>query len=263
MKNIFFQNVRKSTKKSTVFIAAAAFALTASFTSCNKDKDVGAELSLQNETAQVISPGATATFTGAAGNISRGSGTNNKIYTVTNYFIDNGILSGTGYHIPNGYYYFDLSENDNAPVPTGSSTPTVSWDIAFGGTGNAYITVNSGVTLKAIDKAFASVVLADTSSATAISIVSGGYGHDNVLMGAWSDDDTASPGDKKGWFNYYFGNHEVVPIVGRTLIFKDAAGSIYAFEFQSVYENATPVAIPPSSYPNNYSRLHFRYKKLN
>lgn len=246
-----------------MLLAAVAFATSVSFTSCNKDDAPGADLSLQNETAQVISPGATATFTGAAGSISRGSGANNGIYTVANYFIDNGILSGTGYHIPNGFYYFDLSENDNAPVPTGSTTPTVSWDIAFGGTGNAYITVNSGVRLKAIDKAFASVTLTDTTAATLISIAAGGFGHDGFLApGTPSSDVDPTPASITGWANYWFDQHTLIKIANRTLIFKDAAGNVYAFDFESVYENATPIP-GASGFPDNYSRLHFRYKKLN
>lgn len=257
MKTLNFQNFCKGTKKSTLFFTAAAVAVTLSITSCNKDKDPGAGLSLQNELAPIPDEFDTENIgNGAEGTISdyRGDG----IYSVENYFVDQGIFDHPDsiYHRPNGSYYFDLSHGDNKV-----GTPPAGYDLEFTGTGNAYIKTATGVTLKVLDGTpLSSVTIADTTAAT-VTIGGGGFGHDNTIFSGPPDyTDGNSPGDKKGWFNYYFPTHQVHPIADRILIIKDAANKYYALQFISVYQNATPAGTP---YANNYSYLHFDYKKLN
>lgn len=261
------QTAGKFSKKITKFGFMAIIAAASVFTACKKENadapdglKLNGSLAVKNPTAG----GSALTLTGSVGTVALSS--TGGIYTVSNYFVDQGIYThpDSVYHRPNGVYYFRFSENDNIIGASSTTPPAIGndWDLSFGGTANAYLGKHSSVTLKAKDVAFASVTLSDWSTATTITPSGTSFGHDGFLSpgtpATWSD---PTPSTITGWFNYYFDNHEVLPITNRTLLLSDNQDRVYALEITSVYANSTPVD-GVSGFPDNYSHLYFRYKYL-
>lgn len=266
MKTIDFQQTCKSTKKNVLMALTLGIVALGVLSSCKKETVDGPDGLKLNGSLAVTNPlpGTSTNLSNSVGTIALSS--SGGIYTVSNFFVDQGIYThpDSVYHRPNGTYYFRFSENDNVLGATSTTPPAVGneWDLSFGGTANAYLGKHSSVTLKAVDVAFASVTLSNWSSATTITPSGTSFGHDGFLSpgtpATWSD---PTPLTITGWFNYYFDNHEVLPITNRTLLISDDQDRVYALEITSVYANSTPVD-GVSGFPDNYSHLYFRYKYL-
>lgn len=262
---------RKLSKKIAMYGVMAGIAAVTVLSSCKKDKeDLSPSLKLASEKALTPTPG------GAALNLTDATGTvelnTSGVYTVKNYFVDQGIYSGTENHRPNGNYYFDFSVNDNRKGQTSTTQPEDKiWDVSFSGTGNADIRVNTSIgnaaQIRYINQSFATVIGTYTTTGSAATAWTAGvtppsvpFGHNRTVAGTTPADYLAAATGHtiKGWYNYYFGNHELFGTTDLTILIKDAAGSVYAVHIFSTYENATPVGAPPT----NYSWLKYEYKKL-
>ena len=264
--------VRNLSKKITMFGLMAGIAAASVLTSCKKEGNEPGSPSLKLNTEQALAPVAG----GAALNLSDATGTvelgTDGVYTVKNYFVDQGIYSGTANHRPNGNYYFDFSVNDNKKGASATTEPSSKiWDLSFSGTGNADLRVNAFPTqasqIKYINQPFATVIGTYTTAGSAATAWAAGttppsvpFGHNRTVAAATPTDYlAAAPGHViKGWYNYYFGTHTLFGTTDLTILVKDFAGSVYAVHIFSTYENATPVGTPPT----NYSWLKLEYKKL-
>ena len=99
----------KFNKKLFTVVVLTAIAVSSVLTSCKKESsDVTApELKLNTERALNPSQGQTLSLTDVdSGKVHRNS---SDVYTVTNYFVSQGIYSGSGNHVPNGIYILILA----------------------------------------------------------------------------------------------------------------------------------------------------------
>ncbi|MFB9076124.1 hypothetical protein ACFFLS_14385 [Flavobacterium procerum] len=272
-------NFGKLNKKIANFGFLVAIAATLVFTSCESEDSnaSSAGLKLNGQTALAPNQGQTLSLTNVdAGTVHRD---NNDVYTVNNYFVSQGIYSGSGNHIPNGTYYFSFYNNDNVKGATSTTPPSADWDVSFSGTGNADIRVEGSVSIKYVNEPFSTVksyaasYAWDTKGVTPPSVP---FGHNrslylppasapagHVLTSA--DYLAAASGHTiKGWWNYYFPKHIVEGTTDLTILIQDAFGDVYALHMISVYQNGAPyepgdnTANPPA----DYSWLKFEYKKL-
>ncbi|MBE9586193.1 hypothetical protein IM792_17190 [Mucilaginibacter sp. JRF] len=270
------QTQSKFTKKINKFALLAIIATTTIFASCKKDQveaPASEGLKLNTETALAPNPGSSLNLTNATGTV--GQSSTGAIYTVTNYFVDQGLYThpDSVYHRPNGTYYFDFSLNDNKKGATTTTPPSNGvWDISFSSTANAYLNKNTSSgnvsDIRYVNEPFSTVkgyaasVWNDTAlpSGKAKLIATYPFGHNNIVY----SDVYTNQGGVSGWFNYYFTNHQVNPLTDRTVLVKDAADNVYAVHFINVYKNGAPyepgdnTANPPA----DYSWLKFEYKKL-
>lgn len=260
----------KFSKKITLFGLMAAIAVGSVLTSCKKESADAAAPGLKLNTEKALAPvagGPALNLTDATGTVERSSTGN--IYTVKNYFVDQGIYSGTANHRPNGTYYFDFSANDNKKGATSTTEPTSKvWDISLSGTGNADIRINTDATegsaIKFLNQSFATVIGTYTAAGSGATAWAAGstsattpFGHNRTV--ATLDYSADAPAwTIKGWYNYYFANHTLLATDDLTILVEDSNGDVYALHMISTYENATPVGTPPT----NYSWLKFEYKKL-
>lgn len=278
----------KFSKKITMFGLLALVAAGSVLTSCKKEGADTVSPSLKLGTEQALSPlqGETLSLSNVdSGKVHRST---SDIYTVSNYFVSQGIYSGTGNHIPNGTYYFDFSVNDNKKGATSTTEPTGSvWDISLSGTGNADIRVNGhateGAEIKYLNVPFPTVIATYTaagSSSTAWSAATTPpavpFGHNRSLylppasapaghVLTTADYQAAASGHTiDGWYNYYFPKHTVYGTSDITVLIKDKTGNVYALHMINIYKNGAPyepgdnTANPPA----DYSWLKFEYKKL-
>lgn len=261
----------KFSKKITMFGLMAVMAAASVLTSCKKDSADDLSPSLKLNSTQALAP----TAGGPALNLTDATGTvelsSTGVYTVKNYFVDQGIYSGTEDHRPNGNYYFDFSLNDNKKGLTSTTAPSGNvYDVSFSGTGNADIRINSALSqtsqIKFLNQSFSTVISTYTTIGSAATAWTAGtaptavpFGFNRTVAGTTATDYlAASASPIVGWYNYYFGNHQLLGTTDLTILIKDAAGSVYAVHMIDTYANATPVGSPPT----NYSWLKFEYKKL-
>jgi len=261
----------KFSKKISMFGLMALIAASSVLTSCKKDSDEAAAPELKLKSAKALAPtagGAALALTSVtSGTVAQSA--SGSVYTVTNYYVAQSIYNPSNPHAANGFYYFDFSLNDN--VPGGSSTTPPSggtpWDISFSGTGNADIKANTaaGTQVKFLNENFATAAARSASSAWAAGVAAGAtFGHNRTIwttpLSAPDYLAAASGHTIVGWWNYYFGNHQVIATTDLTILVQDDDSDVYAVHIKSVYNNDTPTGTP---YPNNFSYLTFEYKKLN
>lgn len=273
-----FGKLNKKIAKLGFIVALAAVSV---FTSCEKEDDSLSSASLKLNGATALAPSAG----GSALNLTDASGTvqlssTGGVYTVNDYFVDQGIYSGSGNHIPNGTYYFNFDSNDNVKGDTSTTPPDgEEWDVSFSGTGNADITVKSGVSIKYVNESFATVKSYGASYAwdtKGVSPTATPFGHNRSL---YLPPASAPAGDVltsadylaaasghtiKGWWNYYFPKHTVISTTDLTILIKDVSGDVYALHMISVYKNGAPYETGDNTAnpPADYSWLKFEYKKL-
>ena len=256
----------KFSKKISMFGLMALIAASSVLTSCKKDSDEAAAPELKLKSAKALAPtagGAALALTSVtSGTVAQSA--SGSIYTVTNYYVAQSIYNPSNPHAANGLYYFDFGLNDNIPGTSSTTPPSTDWDISFSGTGNADIKKNAGVSVKFLNENFATATARSASSAWAAGTTAGTtFGHNRTI---WTtplsapDHLAAAPGHTiVGWWNYYFGNHQVIATTDLTILVRDTDGDTYAVHIKSVYNNDTPTGTP---FPNNFSYLTFEYKKL-
>ncbi len=264
--NAVLLNTAKLSKKFTMLGLVAAITAVSMLSSCKKDSDDVAAPSLKASSEVALNPSVgdsvslTSVTTGYVKQVSTG------VYKVRNYYVAQSVYDPLNPHQANGLYYFDFSVNDNRLGATSTTPPDSPWDLSFSGTGNADIKVNAGggVSIKYLNENFATATARSASSAwgagTAVSTTAT-FGHNRTIMTtplAAGDYLAGSP--IVGWWNYYFGNHQVIATTDLTILVEDTAENIYAVHMISVYNNNTPTGTP---YPSNFSYLTFEYKKLN
>ncbi|MES2454664.1 MAG: hypothetical protein V4594_03950 [Bacteroidota bacterium] len=278
----------KFSKKITMFGLLALMAAGSVLTSCKKESADAPSPGLKLNAEQALSPvqGASASLTDVdSGKVYRDG---NDIYTVSNYFVSQGIYSGSGNHIANGIYFFDFSLNDNKKGATATTAPSSGvWDISLSGTGNADIRVNTdateGAQIKYLNVPFATVLATYTTSGSSSTAWTAAttppavpFGHNRSLylppatapaghVLTTADYQAAASGHTiDGWYNYYFPKHTVYGTSDITILIKDKTGNVYALHMIGIYKNAAPyepgdnTANPPA----DYSWLKFEYKKL-
>nr|WP_068891684.1 hypothetical protein [Pedobacter panaciterrae] len=258
---------RKFSKKLAMFGVMAAIASVSVFSSCKKEgNDASPSLKLNSERALSPTAGGTAlTLSNVTTGTVKLSATGN-IYSVVNYYVTQSVYDPANPHQANGLYYFDFSLNDNKKGATSTTAPSTSWDISFSGTGNADIKANTaeGVEVKFLNENFATATARTATSAwSAATTAAATFGHNRTITTsplAAADYLAAASGHVvKGYWNYYFTNHQVIATTDVTILVKDGNGGIYALYIKSVYNNDTPTGTP---YPSNFSYLTFDYKKL-
>lgn len=264
--NAVLLNAGKFSKKFTMFGLAAAITAVSMLSSCKKDSDDIAAPSLKASSGLALSPAVGASLpltnvtTGTVSQISAG------VYKVTNYYVAQSVYDPANPHQANGLYYFDFSLNDNKLGTSPTAPPSTAWDVSFSGTGNADIKINSVGAIKFLNENFATASARSASSAwaagTAVATTAT-FGHNRTIMTtplAAPDYLAAASGTTiKGWWNYYFGNHQVIATTDLTVLIQDNLGDTYAVHMISVYNNDTPTGTP---FPSNFSYLTFEYKKL-
>lgn len=275
------KNFGKLNKKIVKFGFIAVITASLVFTSCEKEDDdlSSAGLKLNGQMALAPNQGQTLSLNNVdSGTVHRD---NSDVYSVNNYFVSQGIYSGSGNHIANGTYYFSFDDNDNVKGETSTTPPSTDdeWDISFSGTGNADIKVKSGVSIKYVNESFATVKAYGASYAwntKGVSPPSTPFGHNRSLylppasapaghvLTAANYLAAASGHTIKGWWNYYFPKHIVVGTTDLTILIQDASGDVYALHMTSVYKNGAPYETGDNTAnpPADYSWLKFEYKKL-
>ncbi|WP_316789158.1 HmuY family protein [Pedobacter frigoris] len=256
----------KFSKKITMFGLMALVAASSVLTSCKKESSDVAAPELKLKSAKALSPGAGGSPVSLT-SVTSGTVELNLsgVYTVKNYYVAQSVYNPSNPHAANGFYYFDFGLNDNIPGTSSTTPPSVDWDISFSGTGNADINKNSGVSIKFLNEDFATASARSASSAwTAGTAVTTTFGHNRTIwtspLSAPADYYAAASGHTiKGYWNYYFANHQVIATTDVTILVRDTDGDTYAVHIKSVYNNDTPTGTP---YPNNFSYLTFEYKLL-
>lgn len=263
--NAVLLNAAKLSKKFTMFSLAAAITAVAMFSSCKKDSENVAEPSLK-ATSDLAITLPNVGDSSVLSNVTTGyvKRISSSVYKVFNYYVAQSVYDPSNPHQANGLYYFDFSLNDNKLGTSTTAPPSTAWDLSFSGTGNADIKINSGNTaIKFLNENFATASARTATNAWAAGTAvasTATFGHNRTIMTtplAAGDYLAGSP--IVGWWNYYFGNHQVIATTDLTILVQDTAGDIYAVHMISVYNNNTPTGTP---YPSNFSYLTFEYKKL-
>ena len=258
----------KFNKKITMFGLMALVAASSVFTSCKKDSADAAAPELKLKSSKALSPTAGGSAVGLTSVTSGTVGLNTSgVYTVTNYYVAQSIYDPANPHAANGFYYFDFGTNDNVPGTSSTTPPSGDWDISFSGTGNADINRKSGVSVRFLNENFATATARSASSAwsaAAANTIAFPFGHNRTIwtspLSAPADYYAAASGHTvKGYWNYYFANHQVIATTDVTILVRDSDGDTYALHIKSVYNNDTPAGTP---YPSNFSYLTFEYKLL-
>lgn len=219
------------------------------FASCSKNNDdivaSDKKITIEDALSLVIPNGDSATLSnnGSQGKIYNNGG----IYTVKNF--RQAYSSGPG-QPADGNFYWDFPNND-AGNPTTHS-------IKFSSIATAGISAKSGSEVRFIDEAFGSVTYGDwTAASTPQSSAAGSgiIGMNEVisLLGNPVPPSVEAYANDAGWYTYYWDNHTVEPVSGRTLLWKSGT-TIYKFEIISIYQNQ----VVGGSFPY----YHFRYQVL-
>ncbi|MGC4232644.1 MAG: hypothetical protein QM594_06650 [Niabella sp.] len=172
-----------------------------------------------------------------------------SVYSVRNFHQD---YSGSPSfpHIGSGNFFWNFGIHEG--------TSDTGYDINFTGIATGDIKTTAAIgELRFKDKAFASVVAADWSTATP---------GDNYTIGM--DSVTHDPGQPpappfvqayangKGWYDYHWTDHSVRPVAGRTLLFKrnGTPDRYWKIEVSDIYLN--------NVFKGSFAYYHFKYQEL-
>jgi len=228
----------KIIRKNNLLVWLIAFTALTTIYSCQKENapapagNPDLRLNINNSAAVVIP--STDTVLQGPGVVSGTISYNSSVYHVKNF---SQAYSPTPGQPADGNFYFLLTENT-----AGSSTD---YDLKFTGVATGDIT--SDGTLKYVNKAFSSVVLADYSSAL---IPAANTIGPNNTVGAPSG---VVIGNGKGWYVYTWVGHTVTPVPNRTLLLQKD-GNTFKIEIISIYLNG----IVGGSFPY----YTFKYQQL-
>lgn len=168
-----------------------------------------------------------------------------NIYYVKN-FHQNYSGSPSYPHIGSGNFFWNFADNDGAD--------DTNYDINFTGIATGDIVAASPDSLKFIDKSFSSVVAIDWNSA--VIPVNNTIGMDSVTVapGGTVPPFVAAYANGKGWYDYYWTEHSLTPVAGRTLLFKRNSGDLWKIEVSDIYLN--------NVFKGSIAYYHFKYQKL-
>jgi len=256
----------KLSKKISMFSFMVALAALSVLSSCKKDTEDSAVPALKSTSGIALAPAAGGSALPLS-NVTTGTvsqSASGNVYSVINYYVTQSVYNPANPHQANGLYYFDFSLNDNVLGSSSTTPPDDDWDISFSGTGNADIKANTstGTSVKFLNETFAVASARTSASAwSAGTAAAATFGHNRTVTTLNSADYLAAASGHtiKGWWNYYFTNHQVLATTDLTILVKDSTGDVYAVHMQNVYNNQTPAGIP---FPSNFSYLTFEYKKL-
>jgi len=266
----------KFTKKIGLVTLSLAIGASAILSSCKKESEDAepSGLKLQNSKAQALplSVGDSIRL-GGVGN-TYGSGWLKKIgsneYRVQNFFQGSAPAADpSDPHTTNSSYYYSFLNNDAADVDNFDS-----YDIRFTGTSNGDLSKGPDTKwFKYIVKDYASVVLADTASATTVPANFGNHASYTAGPTIPSPLNIAPGTTAAGWYRYHFymnfpagyNIHRPYAIDDLTLLLKTSADKIVKIKMISMYSNATPtVTSNPNLIPaTNFPYYWFKFTPLN